>query len=180
MPWNSSPYDYYDDEDPVTWTEHFAKGLASMGVLGFLKALLASPLQFFRIGGGRGRNTARDRYEQVSWIIIVIGVGTFLLVCVAIPALGYLGLLTYQRPSTKGCEHGVAVHSKRQAKESWTYKVTMMTMATMTSSFSRCVLLYKCIMSSRVAPIILPLLARYFSIPHTLKLHRFFPLYRCG
>lgn len=79
-PW-SSPYDdYYYDDDPATWYEHFAKGLASMGVLGFLKALVASPLQLFRIGGGRGRTTARDRYEQVSWIIIVIGVGTFLLV----------------------------------------------------------------------------------------------------
>ncbi|KAF2447266.1 hypothetical protein P171DRAFT_453525 [Karstenula rhodostoma CBS 690.94] len=78
-PW-SSPYDdYYYEDEPASWSEHFAKGLASMGVLGFLKALLASPLQLFRIGGGRGRNTARDRYEQVSWVIIVIGVGTFLL-----------------------------------------------------------------------------------------------------
>lgn len=85
MPWSSSRYDYYDDDDPVTWTEHFAKGLASMGVLGFLKALLASPLQLFRIGGGRGRTTARDRYEQVSWVIILIGVGTFLLVSMILP-----------------------------------------------------------------------------------------------
>jgi len=81
MPWSSSDYYYYDgDEEPYTWYEHFAKGLASMGVLGFLKTLFASPLQIFRIGGGRGRTTARDRYEQVSWIIILIGVGTFLVV----------------------------------------------------------------------------------------------------
>lgn len=79
-PWSSSYDDYYYEDEAASWSEHFAKGLASMGVLGFLKALLASPLQLFRIGGGRGRNTARERYEQVSWIIIVIGVGTFLLV----------------------------------------------------------------------------------------------------
>ncbi|KAF1978027.1 hypothetical protein BU23DRAFT_577525 [Bimuria novae-zelandiae CBS 107.79] len=78
MPWSTSSYDYYMDEDRVTWSKHFAKGLASTGVLGFLKVLLASPLQIFRIGGGRGRATARDRYEQVSWVIILIGVGTFL------------------------------------------------------------------------------------------------------
>lgn len=69
-PWTTSYYDYYDDDEAGTWYEHFAKGLASMGVLGFLKTLLASPLQIFRFGGGRGRNTARERYEQVSWLII--------------------------------------------------------------------------------------------------------------
>lgn len=53
-----------------------------MGVLGFLKVLLASPLSYFRIGGGaRGRTTGRDRYEQISWIIILVGVATFLTVC---------------------------------------------------------------------------------------------------
>ncbi|KAL6710679.1 hypothetical protein ACN47E_007736 [Coniothyrium glycines] len=72
-------YYYEDDDEPYTWFEHFAKGFASMGVLGFLKVLVASPLSYFRIGGGRRpRNTGRDRYEQVSWIIILIGVGTFL------------------------------------------------------------------------------------------------------
>lgn len=81
-PWSSfsrSNYSTHDyDDEPSTWYEHFAKGFASMGVLGFLKVLIASPLSYFRIGGGRGRNTGRDRYEQVSWIIILIGVGTFL------------------------------------------------------------------------------------------------------
>ena len=81
---STSYYDYYD-EDPVTWTEHFAKGLASMGVLGFLKVLLASPFTYFRTGGGRGRNTARNRYEQVSWVIILIGLVTFLMVSTNFP-----------------------------------------------------------------------------------------------
>jgi hypothetical protein len=86
MPWNSwskpSYGYYYEDDEPTTWYEHFAKGFASMGVLGFLKVLLASPFSYFRLGGGgnRGR-TGRDRVEQVSWIIILIGVGTFLAVC---------------------------------------------------------------------------------------------------
>lgn len=89
MPWSSRPnYDYYyDDDEPATWSEHFAKGLASMGVLGFLKVLVASPFSYFRLGGGGGRGrTGRDRYEQISWIIIMVGVGTFLTVCI------YLGL----------------------------------------------------------------------------------------
>jgi hypothetical protein len=85
MPWNSwsrpSYGYYYEDDEPYTWYEHFAKGFASMGVLGFLKVLLASPFTYFRLGGGGGRGrTGRDRVEQVSWIIIVIGVGTFLAV----------------------------------------------------------------------------------------------------
>lgn len=58
-----------------------------MGVIGFLKVLLASPFAYFRIGGGggRGRATGRDRVEQVSWIIILIGVFTFLVVRVLLP-----------------------------------------------------------------------------------------------
>jgi hypothetical protein len=82
FPWSSfseSDYSYYYEDESSTWYEHFAKGFASMGVLGFLKVLLASPLSYFRIGGGaRGRTTGRDRYEQVSWIIILVGVATFL------------------------------------------------------------------------------------------------------
>lgn len=86
MPWASSSrgdYFYEPEDEPDSWTEHFAKGFAGMGVLGFLKVIVTSPLSYFRIGGGRGRATGRDRYEQVSWIIILIGVGTFLAVCIA-------------------------------------------------------------------------------------------------
>ncbi|KAL5118996.1 hypothetical protein ACEQ8H_003125 [Pleosporales sp. CAS-2024a] len=83
MPWNSwsrPSYGYYfEDDEPSTWYEHFAKGFASMGVLGFLKVLIASPFSYFRFGGSGGRaRTGRDRVEQVSWIIIIVGVGTFL------------------------------------------------------------------------------------------------------
>ncbi|PSN68958.1 hypothetical protein BS50DRAFT_329324 [Corynespora cassiicola Philippines] len=79
LPWSSGRTDYYryEDDEPSTWTEHFAKGFTGMGVIGFLKVILASPF-YFRMGGGRGRQTGRDRYEQISWIIILIGVATFL------------------------------------------------------------------------------------------------------
>ncbi|ORY11641.1 hypothetical protein BCR34DRAFT_614506 [Clohesyomyces aquaticus] len=77
-PWSSSEPYFYEDDERSGWFEHFLKGFTSMGVIGFLKVLLASPFSYFRIGGGRGRNTGRDRYEQISWIIIVIGVFTFL------------------------------------------------------------------------------------------------------
>jgi hypothetical protein len=82
-PWSGlsgSDYAYYYEDESSTWFEHFAKGIASMGVLGFLKVLVANPFSYFRIGGGRTRATGRDRYEQVSWIIILVGVGTFLAV----------------------------------------------------------------------------------------------------
>ena len=86
MPWASSSRDYYyePEDESDSWAEHFAKGFAGMGVLGFLKVIVTSPLSYFRVGGGgRGRATGRDRYEQVSWIIILIGVGTFLAVCIS-------------------------------------------------------------------------------------------------
>ena len=76
------------DEDAYTWPEHFAKGLASLGVLGFLQYLLTlSPWHWLRwnvrsggIGSGRG-TTGRDRVQNISWIVIAIGVVVFLWVC---------------------------------------------------------------------------------------------------
>jgi hypothetical protein len=114
-PWSRpDPRYYYPDDDRSSWYEHFAKGFASMGVLGFLKVLVASPLSYFRMGGGRGRNTGRDRYEQVSWIIILIGTAP----CARLPCGTNIS-----RPPTKESEHGAAVRSKGLESESWTYKV---------------------------------------------------------
>ncbi|KAF2659428.1 hypothetical protein K491DRAFT_766110 [Lophiostoma macrostomum CBS 122681] len=78
-PWSSTDY-YYDDDEAASWIEHFVKGFTSMGVIGFLKVIFAQPFAYFRFGGGsRGRAaTGRDRMEQVGWIIILIGVATFL------------------------------------------------------------------------------------------------------
>jgi hypothetical protein len=80
IPWSNTRYYDYDFEETSTWSEHFAKGFAGMGVIGFLKVVLASPFAYFRIGGGRrrGRATGRDRVEQVGWLMIMIGVFTFL------------------------------------------------------------------------------------------------------
>jgi hypothetical protein len=67
------------DEAPPGWGEHFFKGTASMGVLGFIKVMLASPFQFIRLGGGgrRGGRTGRDRANDVNMVVILIGVLTF-------------------------------------------------------------------------------------------------------
>jgi hypothetical protein len=130
-PWSFIPglsgpeYTYVYEDESSTWYEHFAKGFASMGVLGFLKVLIASPLAYFRIGGGRGRTTGRDRYEQVSWIIIAVGVGTFLAVCVDIVIRSFTKLLTLSRRSTKVYVSGRAERSREPANASWMSRATM-------------------------------------------------------
>ena len=83
----------FEDED-AGWVEHFMKGLASVGLLGFAKFLLTlSPWHWFNMrgggvyvggggigarGGGRVGVTGRDRLNQLSWITILIGIVTFL------------------------------------------------------------------------------------------------------
>jgi hypothetical protein len=73
-------------DDPVTWTEHFAKGFASLGLVGFLKFFLTlSPWQMYNMrtsGVGRGRSTGRDRMAQISWVAVGIGLLTAVWVCV--------------------------------------------------------------------------------------------------
>ncbi|KAI9675096.1 MAG: hypothetical protein M1817_001504 [Caeruleum heppii] len=74
------------DDEPAGWTEHFVKGLASLGLLSFVKVLFAmSPWQAWNLRGsgliGSGRaagGTGRDRLNSLSWIVVMIGVGTFL------------------------------------------------------------------------------------------------------
>ena len=79
---------FFEDE-PASWGEHFVKGLASLGLLGFAKFLLTlSPWHWFNMrgtgiyvgggGGGRSGTTGRDRLNQLSWIAILVGVATFL------------------------------------------------------------------------------------------------------
>lgn len=77
-----------EDED-TSWLEHFLKGLASLGLLGFVKVFFAmSPWHWWNLrqtglvgGGGRRRGggaNGRDRLADISWTVVIIGVITFL------------------------------------------------------------------------------------------------------
>ncbi len=71
-------FDELDNEEPEGWANHFLKGFFSLGLLGFLKTMLAaSPFYWFniRIGGNRRR---RNRLENVNWMLVIIGAFTFL------------------------------------------------------------------------------------------------------
>jgi hypothetical protein len=80
---------HFETED-TSWAEHFLKGVASLGLLGFVKAFFAmSPWHWWNLrqsgvlgGGGRGRSggTGRDRLENISWTLVIIGLMTFLYV----------------------------------------------------------------------------------------------------
>lgn len=82
---------YYEDEDVTwaeAWAEHILKGLTSLGLLGAVKAFLAmSPWQWWNLRsvgvigrGGARAGTGRNRMENMSWSLVVIGVMTFLYV----------------------------------------------------------------------------------------------------
>ncbi|KAH0543897.1 hypothetical protein FGG08_001798 [Glutinoglossum americanum] len=73
--------------EPASWLEHFLKGLASLGLLSFMKVLwMLGPSGWWNLrssgligGGGRAAGgTGRDRLASISWIVVLIGVGTFL------------------------------------------------------------------------------------------------------
>lgn len=82
-----------DSESSATWTEHFLKGLASLGLLSFIKVVLAmSPWQWWNLrnsglmsgSGGRVGGSGRDRLASISWFVVVIGVVTFIWVCLCV------------------------------------------------------------------------------------------------
>lgn len=90
-PLNTPPLeaDFLDDDEELSgWAFHIVKGLTSLGLLGFVKVFLAmSPWQAYYwrnavVGGGGNRNarggTGRDRMENISWTLVIIGVSTFL------------------------------------------------------------------------------------------------------
>ena len=76
----------FTEGDVPTWAEHFFKGLASLGLLGFVKVLVTlSPWNWLNVrgsgmmgGAGRSGNTGRDRLANISWIVVLVGVCTFL------------------------------------------------------------------------------------------------------
>lgn len=115
-----------DDEVP-SWTEHFIKGLASLGLLSFVKVLFAlSPWQWWNLrssgimnSNGRTGANGRDRLASISWIVVLVGVGTFLWVGnLTWSFLNHI-LKTY-RGSIRPSELGVAERWRRQEKGSWT------------------------------------------------------------
>ena len=71
-----------DDESPSSWAEHFLKGFASVGLLGFAKVLFTSPWHWWNLRGSGGvrrtGGTGRDRMAGINWLVVVIGVSTFL------------------------------------------------------------------------------------------------------
>lgn len=80
--------DYMPEDEPNTWFVHFSKGLLSLGLVGLVKVFLGmGPLHWWNIRGGGGRRgRGRDRLENVSWILVFIGVATFIGVCQCAPS----------------------------------------------------------------------------------------------
>lgn len=73
------PLDVDDlDTAQAFWTAHFIKGLASLGLLSFFRVMFMMSPWNIRVATGGGRSSGRDR---MRWLMIVIGVGTFLWVC---------------------------------------------------------------------------------------------------
>ena len=74
-----------EEAEDSWWIQHFMKGLISVGVMGFFKAvLLANPWHFWNLrhsgllGGSTRTTTGRERAVNISWIAVVIGVGSAL------------------------------------------------------------------------------------------------------
>jgi hypothetical protein len=75
------PVDVYAEltEEDATWLGHFVKGLASLGLLSFLKAIFAlSPFPWNLRSVASGRNSGRNRAAQLNWLVVMVGIGTFL------------------------------------------------------------------------------------------------------
>jgi len=101
-------------DDEASWTEHFVKGLASLGLLSFIKVILAlSPWQWGNLrssgimaGSGRTGGSGRDRLASISWLVVLIGIATFLWVSLTPFRRGPLFMMD-PRVSIKVFEHGV-------------------------------------------------------------------------
>jgi hypothetical protein len=81
-----TPIKVSDTGDESSWLQHFYKGLASLGVLSFARVLLmANPWHWYNLrnsglthGTARPGVTGQDRVANISWIVLFIGVMTFL------------------------------------------------------------------------------------------------------
>ncbi|KAJ5126358.1 Zinc finger RING-CH-type [Penicillium atrosanguineum] len=75
--------DVYELEEELntdaSWIAHLVKGVASLGLLSFVRSIwMISPFWSPRSGILAGRTTGRDRARSLNWLLIVVGVGTFL------------------------------------------------------------------------------------------------------
>lgn len=117
------------DADVPSWPEHFLKGLAAIGLLSFVKFLFAlSPWQWWNVrssgimnGSGRTGGTGRDRLASISWVVVLIGVGTFLWVCATIKLfdlvcsseIGCVQIRSCLEPSNVGKGRGICLGCSR-------------------------------------------------------------------
>lgn len=125
--------DESDLGERATWIEHFLKGLASLGVLSFIKALLAlSPWHWFnpRSSGviSGGRNSGRSRVVSISWLVVLFGIGTFLWVS-AVTTKFLTSIDLFPRPSTKVSVTGLEMRCRKLENALWTYLYLMMSKA---------------------------------------------------
>ena len=80
------PIKVSDIGDDSGWLQHFYKGLASIGVLSFARViLLANPWHWYNLrssglahGTTRPGATGQERVANISWVVLVVGVLTFL------------------------------------------------------------------------------------------------------
>jgi len=97
--WESSlGRDVRRDVPNYSWIEHFAKGFTSLGVLSLIKTLLGSLSWqiWVRSSTLNGRNSGRNRVASISWVMIALGVLTFLAVSL-LPRLVLFLSLTNRR-----------------------------------------------------------------------------------
>lgn len=68
------------------WIGHFVKGMASVGLLGFVRVLIFSPFPLWNIRGlgglrgGRRGGTGRDRLQGIHMTLIITGLFTLMIV----------------------------------------------------------------------------------------------------
>lgn len=128
------------DDDVPSWAEHFLKGLASLGLLGFVKFVFAlSPWQWWNLrssgivsgGSGRGGTTGRDRMASLSWVMIILGVATFLWVSIQNTHSFLRVSLIQCRGCTKAFVPGAGEPSQTPADGLWTLAVRTVMMKKM-------------------------------------------------
>lgn len=72
--------DWIPEDQPDTWSWHFTRGFFALGVMGVFKSFMAlRPWHAWniRIGGG-GRRRRGGGFEDISWVMVLLGVAMFL------------------------------------------------------------------------------------------------------